>query len=94
MIPMTFNIGVIIGPILGKIICFSLYVAPLNTTAGGLLSNPVSQYPGMFGPGSLIGGKDGVWWMCRWPYAFPNLVSAIFLFCSVVALFFGLEEVC
>jgi MFS family permease len=76
MLPMTFNIGVIIGPILG-----------------GVLSDPVGQYPQIFGPGSRLGGKDGVWWMRRWPYALPNIISAIFLLSAVIALFLGLEEV-
>ena len=30
--------------------------------------------------------------MRRWPYALPNIVSAIFLFAAVVALYLGLEE--
>lgn len=76
LLPMTFNIGVIIGPILG-----------------GILSDPVTQYPHLFGPGSVFGGKNGVWWMQRWPYALPNIVSAIFLCSAVIALFFGLDEV-
>lgn len=76
MLPMTFNIGVIIGPILG-----------------GVLSDPVTQYPGIFGPSSLLGGKDGIWWMQRWPYALPNIISAIFLLSAVIALWLGLEEV-
>ncbi|KAL1297803.1 hypothetical protein AAFC00_006335 [Neodothiora populina] len=75
LLPMTFNIGVIIGPILG-----------------GLLADPISSYPGLFGPHSSFGGQDGVWWMRQWPYALPNLVSAVFLVCSATALFLGLEE--
>lgn len=75
LLPMCFNIGVIIGPILG-----------------GLLADPVGSYPKLFGPGSVIGGQDGVGWMTKWPYALPNLVSAVFLFCSSMAAIFGLEE--
>jgi hypothetical protein len=75
LLPMTFNIGVVIGPILG-----------------GLLSNPIDQYPGMFGKDSVLGGKEGVWWMEHWPYALPNIVSAIFLFCAATMLFLGLDE--
>ncbi|EKG11801.1 hypothetical protein MPH_11297 [Macrophomina phaseolina MS6] len=75
LLPMTFNIGVIVGPILG-----------------GLLADPVGSYPAVFGPGSPLGGKDGVGWMIKWPYALPNLVSAVFLFCSSMAIIFGLEE--
>jgi MFS family permease len=73
---MCFNIGVIIGPILG-----------------GSLADPVHSLPQFFGPGSLLGGKEGVWWMQRWPYALPNVLSAIFIFASVLAVFLGLDEV-
>ena len=76
LLPMCFNIGVIIGPVLG-----------------GLLSDPVGSYPRIFGEGSLLGGKDGVWWLRHWPYALPNLLSAVFLFSSATAVLFGLEEV-
>jgi hypothetical protein len=30
----------------------------------------------------------------RFPYAPPNLVSACFLFCASLGVFFGLSEVC
>ena len=75
LLPMTFNIGVIIGPLLG-----------------GLLADPVGSYPGIFGPGGSVGGKAGVWWMTTWPYALPNVVNAVFLTTSALALEFGLEE--
>lgn len=77
LLPMCFNIGVIIGPILG-----------------GSLADPANSFPQLFGPGSLLGGKDGVWWMQHWPYALPNILSAIFIFMSFLAVFFGLDEVC
>lgn len=73
---MCFNIGVIIGPVLG-----------------GILADPVNSYPGLFGPGSFFGGKDGVWWMQHWPFALPNLLSAVFIFASFTAVFLGLDEV-
>lgn len=75
ILPMTFNIGVIVGPILG-----------------GLLADPVGSYPSIFGPDSLLGGKNGVYWMIKWPYALPNLMSAIFLFASACAVILSLEE--
>lgn len=65
---MCFNIGVIIGPVLG-----------------GLLADPAGSYPGIFGEIS---------WLKKFPYALPNIVSAIFLFCSAMGVFFGLSEVC
>lgn len=73
---MCFNIGVIIGPILG-----------------GVLADPVNSYPHIFGPGSWLGGKDGVQWMQHWPYALPNVLSGVYIFISWMALFLGLEEV-
>ncbi|KAK5145086.1 hypothetical protein LTR04_001402, partial [Oleoguttula sp. CCFEE 6159] len=75
LMPMTFNVGVIVGPILG-----------------GMLADPVASFPQVFGPESLIGGKKGVGWMTRWPYALPNLMSALFLFVGAMALVLGLEE--
>ncbi|KAI8931823.1 hypothetical protein NX059_011460 [Plenodomus lindquistii] len=75
ILPITFNIGVIIGPILG-----------------GLLANPVASYPSLFGPGSWLGGQDGVQWMQRWPYALPNLMSAVFLLWSGLSVILFLEE--
>ena len=76
LLPMCFNIGVIIGPVLG-----------------GFLSEPVTSYPRIFGEHSLFGGKNGVWWLEHWPYALPNLLSAIFLFTAAALVIFGLEEV-
>uniref|UniRef100_A0A093VZV7 Putative membrane protein n=1 Tax=Talaromyces marneffei PM1 TaxID=1077442 RepID=A0A093VZV7_TALMA len=75
LLPMCFNVGVIIGPSLG-----------------GFLAEPVTSFPGLFGPGSLLGGKDGIWWMRHWPYALPNLVSAVFIISAWAGIFFGLEE--
>ncbi len=60
LMPMTFNIGVIIGPILG-----------------GILSDPAGSYPNLFG---------NVNFFKAFPYATPNIVSAIFLFCAAVAV--------
>ncbi|KAJ5811992.1 hypothetical protein N7474_008293 [Penicillium riverlandense] len=75
LLPMCFNIGVIIGPILG-----------------GSLADPTHSFPQLFGPGSVFGGKNGVWWMQQWPYALPNVLSAIFIFASLSAVFLGLDE--
>ncbi|OQD81335.1 hypothetical protein PENANT_c028G00847 [Penicillium antarcticum] len=75
LLPMCFNVGVIIGPILG-----------------GSLADPVHSFPQFFGPESVFGSKEGVWWMEHWPYALPNVLSAIFIFASVLAVFLGLDE--
>ncbi|KAL2427146.1 Major facilitator superfamily multidrug transporter mfsB [Exophiala dermatitidis] len=75
LLPMCFNIGVVIGPILG-----------------GFLADPIDSFPGIFGPGSLIGGKDGVRWMKAFPYALPNVVSACFILTSALCVVLGLDE--
>ncbi|EGD94161.1 MFS multidrug transporter [Trichophyton tonsurans CBS 112818] len=75
ILPMCFNVGVIIGPIMG-----------------GLLADPISNYPSIFGPGSWLGGADGVSWMVKWPFALPNLATAGFILCSAIAISLGLEE--
>ncbi|KAI1639962.1 major facilitator superfamily transporter [Biscogniauxia mediterranea] len=66
ILPMTFNIGVIIGPILG-----------------GVLSDPAGSYPDIFGD---------VKFFRQFPYATPNLVSAIFLLTSFTMCWLMLEE--
>ncbi|KAL6709845.1 hypothetical protein ACN47E_000630 [Coniothyrium glycines] len=75
ILPMTFNIGVIIGPILG-----------------GVLADPFASYPSLFGTGSILGGKEGIVWMKTWPYALPNIVSAMFLLFSSIMVVLFLEE--
>ncbi|EMC99751.1 hypothetical protein BAUCODRAFT_63253 [Baudoinia panamericana UAMH 10762] len=68
LMPMTFNIGVIIGPLLG-----------------GLLADPVGSYPHLF-------GENGGGWLRTWPYALPNVVNAVFLFCGAMSVLLGLDE--
>jgi hypothetical protein len=60
---------------------------------GGYLSEPIQQWPSIFGPGSWLGGQDGIQWMDKYPYALPNVISAMLLGTSAVALFFFLKEV-
>lgn len=67
LFPMCFNIGVIIGPILG-----------------GLLADPAGSYPKLFGH---------VTFFVRYPYATPNILSAVFLLAATLGIFFGLSEV-
>ena len=59
---------------------------------GGLLAEPVRAYPLLFGPGSPFGGNDGVAWMLKYPYAAPNLLSALLLFADAALIFLGLKE--
>ena len=60
---------------------------------GGMLSDPVRAYPSLFGPDSSFGGKDGVQWLIRYPYALPMLANAFFLTFCAVCVGLGLEEV-
>ena len=39
-----------------------------------------------------MGGKHGVYWMRKWPYALPNLMSATFLLISTLSVLLFLEE--
>ena len=68
ILPMCFNVGVIIGPILG-----------------GILSDPAGSYPDTFG---------NVQFFRKFPYATPNIVSAVFLTCSLTLVWLFLHEVC
>lgn len=67
ILPMTANIGIIIGPILG-----------------GLTSDPVAAYPGLFGD---------IKWLEKYPYSPPNILSAMVLATAFISVFLGMEEV-
>ena len=75
LMPMCFNVGVVIGPIMG-----------------GFLADPISSFPSTFGPGSTLGGKDGVGWMTAFPYALPNIISGIIISLSAFGVITGLDE--
>lgn len=68
--------------------------ALLGPLFGGWLQDPVHTFPDVFGPGSRLGGVDGVGWMLKFPYALPNLLNGLLLFIAVLLVIFGLEEVC
>ncbi|EXJ88268.1 hypothetical protein A1O1_05198 [Capronia coronata CBS 617.96] len=59
---------------------------------GGLLSDPVHNYPGLFGEHSTFGGADGVGWLKTFPYAAPNLFCALVLFADALLVWMGLRE--
>lgn len=63
---MTFNVGVIIGPILG-----------------GILSDPAGSFPAF----------KNVEFFKKFPYATPNIVSAVFLSTALLLCWLMLEEV-
>jgi hypothetical protein len=93
LMPMTGNIGQIIGPMIGMMLLLHGNTPYTDCLLGGFLADPVNAYPGLFGKNSFFGGADGVWWMIKWPYALPNLVSACFLIGSALVVVMGLEEV-
>lgn len=76
LMPVMFNVGILLGPVLG-----------------GMLQDPVRSFPGAFGPGSTLGGEEGVAWMLRYPYALPNLVNGFLLLVALALVALGLEEV-
>ena len=59
---------------------------------GGMLVDPVSSYPHLFGPDSTFGGPNGVQWMTRYPYALANLLSTALLFMEAVLVTMCLDE--
>lgn len=56
------------------------------------MADPIASFPNVFGPGSTLGGKNGVGWMNTFPYALPNLFSGIFILVSAMSVVFGLDE--
>ena len=59
---------------------------------GGLLSDPVRNYPGLFGRNSTFGGDDGVQWLIKFPYAVPNLFCTLLLLADALLVWLGLRE--
>lgn len=59
---------------------------------GGMLSDPVANYPGLFGEHSTFGGAHGVSWLQKFPYAVPNLFCALVLFGDAMLVWMGLRE--
>ncbi|OCT48853.1 major facilitator superfamily MFS 1 protein [Cladophialophora carrionii] len=59
---------------------------------GGLLSDPVQNYPALFGENSTFGGAHGVSWLTTFPYAPPNLFCALVLFADALLVWMGLRE--
>jgi hypothetical protein len=56
---------------------------------GGLLADPETTLPGIFGPTSIFGFR----WIQTFPYALPSVLNALFLTITTLIVFFGLEEV-
>ena len=59
---------------------------------GGMLSDPVHNYPRLFGENSIFGGAGGVSWLTKFPYAAPNLFCALIMFADALLVYMGLRE--
>lgn len=66
IMPITFNIGMVIGP-----------------TIGGLLADPVTKYPSLFGWSSLLK---------KYPYLLPNLFPIPLLVCAIISTALFIQE--
>ncbi|OCL04877.1 MFS general substrate transporter, partial [Glonium stellatum] len=64
----------------------------LGPVVGGSLVNPAVSFPNTFGPHSLLGGKNGVAWMIKYPYALPSLLCTILLFIESAVVIIFLRE--
>ncbi|KAI1505947.1 major facilitator superfamily domain-containing protein [Biscogniauxia marginata] len=68
-------------------ISFSV-ASTLGPLMGGLLADPATTLPGLFGEGAVWGFK----WIESYPYALPSILNAITLTLAGSAVFFALEE--
>ncbi|KAK1456085.1 hypothetical protein CCUS01_10265 [Colletotrichum cuscutae] len=64
----------------------------LGPLLGGFLADPIESLPSIFGPGSFLGGEDGVEWMMRFPYALTNFVCSSILMIAALGVVLGLDE--
>ena len=71
--------------------CFNVGVI-IGPLLSGFLADPVHSLPGLFGPGSLFGGTDGVQWLMSFPYALPNLFCSVVLGIAALGVILGLDE--
>ncbi|KAL9110708.1 MAG: hypothetical protein Q9227_004700 [Pyrenula ochraceoflavens] len=59
---------------------------------GGLMADPAANYPNTLGPNTPLGGKKYMKWLHTFPYAAPNLLSAILLLLEAWIVWIGLQE--
>lgn len=72
-------------------ICFNVGVI-IGPLISGFLADPYHSLPGIFGPGSLLGGAEGVQFLKHFPYALPNLFCSAVLAAAAVVVVLGLDE--
>jgi hypothetical protein len=68
---------------------FANIFAPL---LGAVMVDPFSSFPTIFGPKSVLGGEKGMTWMKNYPYAPPNLLSALVMLVQAMVIYLGLVE--
>ncbi|KAI1343522.1 major facilitator superfamily domain-containing protein [Xylariaceae sp. FL0016] len=68
-------------------ISFSV-ASTLGPLMGGLLADPTTTLPGLFGEGAIWGWK----WVIKYPYALPSILNAITLAATGLLVFLALEE--
>ena len=98
LLPLAFNIANILGP--SKLPVSPVVLAltdPVVIVFGGLLADPVTQYPGHLGPNSKLAtssavASKGVQHLMKYPYAPPNMLSAVLLFLEAALVWLGLRE--
>ncbi|KAI0839536.1 MFS general substrate transporter, partial [Hypoxylon sp. FL0890] len=60
----------------------------LGPLMGGLLADPTTTLPGLFGEGAIWGFS----WIQKYPYALPSVLNAVTLTITTLIVFFFLEE--
>ena len=56
------------------------------------MADPIQQYPSLFSKDSLMYKSPFYAWLKAYPYAAPNLLSALLLFLEAAICWFGLHE--
>ncbi|KAK7423744.1 hypothetical protein QQX98_000934 [Neonectria punicea] len=88
----AFFLRFLAGALNGNVGVLRTMVSEVIVDKRGFLAEPITSLPGLFGPGSFFGGDDGVKWMADFPYALPNLFSAMVLITAACGIILGLDE--
>lgn len=57
-----------------------------------MLADPAARFPKTFGPKTPLGGKKYLKWLHTYPYAAPNLISAVLLLSEAAIVWLFLRE--